>query len=196
MKYTGLIAALIAGLLPGLAQAGTRDDVVQGIVRCGAIADDRQWLDCIYGAAQPMRAQLGLSPAPAAQQKLVPAQGYGTLPGYGGTPMPVPRATASAPPPTEYVRPTSRGMFDGLLGEANVPTIVSRIASYEFDRNGIFTVTLVNGQIWRQLPDETHLAHWNKPATTYTVSISPGAFGSFNLIVKDQSSVYKVNRVK
>ncbi len=54
------------------AMAGPRDDVLYGISRCGGISDDRTWLDCVYGAAQPMRAQLGLAPAPASQQKLVP----------------------------------------------------------------------------------------------------------------------------
>ncbi len=41
--------------------------------------DDRQWLDCYYGAAQPMRSQLGLSPRAtgAAQASGSPAQDRG-----------------------------------------------------------------------------------------------------------------------
>src|ERR1700744_1647390 len=67
---------LLALTLPAL--AGPRDDVLYGISRCGGIADDRTWLDCVYGAAQPMRAQLGLPPAPVSQQKLVPPAFPGT----------------------------------------------------------------------------------------------------------------------
>jgi hypothetical protein len=37
---------------------------------CAAIGDSRQWLDCYYGAAQPVRAELGMAPAPAAQVRL------------------------------------------------------------------------------------------------------------------------------
>src|ERR1700761_6018227 len=66
----GLAAVLSALTLPAL--AAPRDDVLFGISRCGGIADDRTWLDCVYGAAQPMRAKLGLPPAPASQQALVP----------------------------------------------------------------------------------------------------------------------------
>ena len=62
----GLAALTLAG--PGSAARRC----AFGISRCGGIADDRTWLDCVYGAAQPMRAQLGLPPAPASQQELVP----------------------------------------------------------------------------------------------------------------------------
>ena len=85
--------------MPALAAA--RDDVLYGISRCGGIADDRTWLDCVYGAAQPMRAQLGLQPAPASQQKLVPpavpgraarrpAQAFGAAASGGAAPPRVP----------------------------------------------------------------------------------------------------------
>src|ERR1700749_2359927 len=61
---------LVSLALP--AMAAPRDDVLFGISRCGGIADHRTWLDCVYGAAQPMRSKLGLPPAPASQQALVP----------------------------------------------------------------------------------------------------------------------------
>jgi len=33
-------------------------------LQCKDVADERQWLNCYYAAAAPVRAQLGLSPAP------------------------------------------------------------------------------------------------------------------------------------
>src|SRR5258706_9632722 len=45
------------------AQARPRDDALAGAFRCASVADSRQWLDCYYGAAQPVRAAFGLSPA-------------------------------------------------------------------------------------------------------------------------------------
>jgi hypothetical protein len=213
--------ATLMVLLPAAAMAGPRDDVVQGIVRCGTISDDRQWLDCIYGAAQPMRAQLGLSPAPAAQQRLVPAQGYGTLPGYGGTPAPVaaaplPPRSAYAPmpgvpvpaapvrsvsatpaqPPEYFAKREPRDFFDRMLGTKNIPTVVTRMTSYSFDKQGLFTISLSNGQVWRQMPDSGTPARFNKSAEKYTVSVKPGAFGSYNLVVDDEPRIYKVKQVK
>ena len=195
--------ALLALLPPAAALAGPRDDVVQGIVRCSALADDRQWLDCVYGAAQPMRAQLGLPPAPAVQQRLVPAQGYGTLPGYGVTPPPVPQATiapgarpaaqpAYQPPPQKQ----DKGFFASILGEKNVPDITARMTSYSFDRSGAFTVTLANGQTWVQVSGEENHAQWVRQASRYIVTISSGAFGTFNMTVMSEPGVFKVKRVK
>lgn len=55
-----------------LAQTGVRNEVKAESLRCDSIADERTWLECYYGAAQPARADLGLPPAPVSQQSLVP----------------------------------------------------------------------------------------------------------------------------
>src|ERR1700761_6319687 len=71
---------LLLAALP--ATARPRDDALAGAFRCAVIGDARQWLDCYYGAAQPVRAGLGLAPATAAQVKLAlapPAGGAPTL---------------------------------------------------------------------------------------------------------------------
>ena len=167
---------------------------------CAAVGDSHQWLDCYYGAAQPMRAQLGLSPAPQARIAAQPA-------------APVPAArVAAAPPP----RKKSGGWFSGMFGDdddaqvpesqfgkpapdkeglsAKVDHVVSRMADYKFDHYGIFTVTLANGQVWHQLSGDTDYAHWRKPANTYIASISRGWFGSYNFEVRNNPGLYKVQR--
>jgi hypothetical protein len=73
-----LVPACAALAVP--AQARPRDDALSGAFRCAAIADSRQWLDCYYGAAQPVRAALGLSPALAGQLKLAAAPAGGGAP--------------------------------------------------------------------------------------------------------------------
>src|SRR5258707_8372594 len=60
------------------ASARARDDAMAGAYRCAGIASTRIWLDCYYGAAQPVRAALGLVPAPADQV------GLGLSPPAGG----------------------------------------------------------------------------------------------------------------
>jgi hypothetical protein len=50
-----------------------RDQVMAGAAECYVVAADRAWLDCYYGAAQPLRALLGITPAPQKlPQTLVP----------------------------------------------------------------------------------------------------------------------------
>ena len=69
----GLLVVAIAAMSASSVQARSRDDVMAGAYRCGAVADDRQWLDCFYGVAQPVRAQLGLPAVPEAQMRLAAA---------------------------------------------------------------------------------------------------------------------------
>src|ERR1700761_7909851 len=81
-------------LAPSVASAEpTRDDVMSGAERCAGIADNRVWLDCFYGSAQPMRSALGLPPAPFAQTKLVPPAGAS----YGGAPGAAPMLERKKP---------------------------------------------------------------------------------------------------
>jgi hypothetical protein len=197
MRFAAL--ALIAAVLaPVTAFADTRDDVTAGIYRCGRIADDRQWLECLYGAAQPMRQKLGLPPAPDSQQILSRLPGLATTPAPGPAPRPVApppaAALASAVPP-----PASPATGFGLPRDSAAPARESgRIADFKFDRFGIFTVTLTNGQVWQQNSSDETKARWRaSPAQqAYNVVISEGILGSYNFKVINMPGTYKVRRVK
>ncbi|HET7085960.1 MAG TPA: hypothetical protein VFI23_14380 [Rhizomicrobium sp.] len=188
----GVICAALSATLP--ARADTRDEVVSGIERCAVIHDNRLWLDCVYGAVQPMRAQLGLQPVPEFQQRLVPPPQMGTAvapaaPAYS-PPAPAPARTASRPAPRRKV-----GFWGNLLGLAP-PVTVSRMASYSYEPNGAFLVTLANGQRWRQTDEEGGTVVWTKTPASYEVTVSEGAFGSYNLRTSDNPRNYKVQPVK
>ena len=137
------------------------------VLRCNSVSQDRQWLDCYYAAAQPVRAALGLSPAPQAHPQL-------------------PAETATKPS-------ANPGAARGAV-PVGIP-FSSRMASYSFNSYGLFTVELANGQTWRQLSGDTSAAHWTKPAPNYTVRISRGALRSFNLKVAGNATEYKVERI-
>lgn len=163
--------------------ADPRNDALAGISRCASIADDRVFLDCVYGAAQPLRAALGLPPAPASQTSLVPPATSGT-------------ATISRPATARAAPPRSGGFFGDLLGSGKAVAPAQRMASYAFDSHGIFSVTLSNGEVWRQVEGDSNFAHWRGPASNYVVILRSGAFGSSNLQVQGQSATFKVERVR
>lgn len=133
--------------------------------RCDAIANDRDWLDCYYGAAQPMRARLGLSPAPARQQGLVPE----------------PRAAS--------------GGFASWLGGGAPEHVRPRMVSYSYDSSGSFTVSLAGGETWRQMFGDPHIVRWKEPAAAHLVTIAPAALGSYDMRVEGDKRVYKVRRL-
>jgi hypothetical protein len=99
-----------------------------------------------------------------------------------------------------YLRPWtnewSRTQCPTPWHKTNFDHITARMTAYDFGRFKIFTVSLSNGQIWRQLSGDITYAHWDKLPASYMVTISRGAFGSFNLQVKGLPSVFKVARLK
>jgi hypothetical protein len=178
------------------AWADPRSDVLAGIQRCGVIHDDRVWLDCVYGANQPMRAQLGLSPAPEFQQRLVPAPG--TVAPTALAPLQSgPQQMASASPPVQSMPRANEkaGFWSRMLG-TDPPLAVARMTSYRYDQSGAFIVALANGQEWRQTDVLGGKAAWLKKPSAYTVTITKGTFGSYGLRTDDSPRTYKVERVK
>ena len=218
------VVAMLSFAIPA-AQARPRDDVMSGAFRCASIADARTWLECYYGAAQPLRAALSMPPVPSAQARL------------------------AAQPPAGPVAPSDTALRDQVMGEAfrcntltaerqwlecyyaaansartrlglsvsagaavkpgtplpqpsasspKAPALenASRMRSYSFDRYGIFTVTLENGEVWRQISGDSSFARWKEPAQRYAVRITRGVLGSYNLQVRNSPGLFKVRPVR
>ena len=175
VSWLFLWSGIFSLILVAAAEAAPRDDMLAGISRCGAFADERTFLDCVYGAAQPVRAELGLPPALQAQIRLVPS------------------ATLVAQPNTHRA-PSQRDWFTSSLFGSGEVEAQSPMASYSFDNDGYFTVILRNGEIWRQL--EGRYAAWRAPASSYIVTVRSGALNSSNLEVEGQTGLFKVRRIR
>lgn len=217
-----ILAALLLAASFSAALARPRDDVMAGAYRCAAIANSRQWLDCYYGVAQPVRAALALPPVPAQQAALA------TQPPAGGAPQDAElRDAVLAEASRCYTLAGDREWLNcyyaaaqpmraslglasttppppaGTFGLPPKPVVTretagvrSAMADYKFDQFGKFTVRLADGQVWRQLASDTMLAHWMKPAGEYVVDVRKGAFNSFNLTVEHVGGSYKVQRLQ
>jgi hypothetical protein len=175
-----MIASSLFMLAALPAIAGPREDTLAGISRCAALPDDRTFLECIYGAAQPLRARLGLPPAPDAQLRLVPP--------------PASRQTPSSRaelPPAARQDGNGGGILGGLFGRDAL-----HMLSYSFDPRGLFIVTLSNGEVWRQDPNDTNFAHWSGKAANYPVTLTAGEFGKSRLDVRGEPGPYRVERVR
>jgi len=180
MRPVFVISGLMAlAALPALAEP-TRDEVMAGAERCDGIADNRVWLDCFYGSAQPMRSMLNLPPADPAQVRLVPPRGA------------EPRRVASARPQPER----SVGFWADVIGSTKPEASNMAMTKYDFDRSGAVTVTLADGQMWRQLESDLVRARWNKPAGTYRVTVASGLGDTFDLKVNgEKGTIYRMRRV-
>ena len=178
-----------------------RNEVMTNASNCYSIADDRRWLDCYYGATQPMRTRLGLPPMPQAsvsQQALVststlnvPISPTAPIEGHDGLSNKLDSVATAELTVQQFGPVSSRPSIAHKIDH-----IVSRMVSYSFDQYGIFTVTLADVQTWKQVSGDTDYAHWKKPATSYVVNISRGFMTSYNLRVQGIPGVYKVQRIK
>ena len=185
-----LLATVILALSPQFAFADTRDDVMAGMQRCRAFPDDRTWLECTYGAQQPMRAKLGLQPAPDYQQRLVPPATSAVI-----APPPAPAAIAppvvsATPRPAAAPVPNRRASFMQVLTGSAPPVATSAIASVAYDANDAFLVTLQNGQTWHQL--NAGMAPKVRFKSGTKVIIRPAALGTYNMSADGRS--YKVEQ--
>lgn len=191
MRPVLLAAVLLAAGASG-ALADPRQDMLAAISRCASIADDRNFLNCVYGAAQPLRAELGLPPAPAFQTQLVP-------PAPGQRPaMPAPRSSAMAAAPAPALQNSAsqnnNGVFGNLFSGGNEETL--QMASYSFNPRGLFTVTLSDGQVWRQSASDSEYASWSGSASKYYATVRAMGTGGYSLSVRGDDGVYRVERVR
>lgn len=220
----GAALATLGVLFAASAQARPRDDAMSAAFRCAVIGDARQWLDCYYGAAQPVRAALGMPPAPAAQLKLTSAPPAGAVSprdsqmrndilstsvrcnNFSGDREWLNCFYAAAQPGRAALGlPTDAAAKNALPPQpgSNPPArkidstgYTARMTSYAFNQHGIFAVTLDNGEVWQQLSGDGSYAHWKLPASRYVVRITRGFMGSTNLEVKGSPGLFKVRRLQ
>ncbi len=173
-----IYAAAGCALLSQPVLADTRDDVMAAMQRCRAIQDDRAWLDCTYGAEQPMRAKLGLTPAPEYQQRLVPRA------------LPAPAVDAGVQAAQPPAPPRGQGSILQILTGSAPPVAVSILESIRYDSQGAFVITLQNGQVWRQIDADGA----RKPLVKIgaKVTVRPGALGTYNMEIEKSPHMYKV----
>jgi hypothetical protein len=121
-------------------------------------------------------------PAPGARAVMLPPAPPVSVP------APVaPSKLASAPQKTD-------GLFGGLFDNGSEETL--RMASYNFNPRGLFTVTLSNGQIWRQRANDTAFATWGAKPADYYATVRAQTTGGYSLSVRGDDGLYQVEPVR
>ena len=100
-------------------------------------------------------------------------------------------------PPVKREATTPASQFGLTSKTLRGPDAISaRMASYEFNKNHLFTVTLDNGQVWQQIEGDDLLANWSRSPRNYSVVITRGLFGSYNFRVLKNGGLFRVRRVR
>jgi hypothetical protein len=170
-KKLGVLVAFAAlATLPASAQPALQLQ----LSHCLAIAGVLQRLACYDGVARgvSVAAQPRTAPAAPAPSTYSPRSIPAPAPGFGGERLPQSEASR----------------------RAALDRIESQLAGFDINARGKFTVTLVNGQVWKQLDGDDAVARPRKSARS--VIIERALFSSYALTFNDSSQRYKVARVQ
>lgn len=169
-------------------------------------------LGAVPASAQPLQQQLSRCLAiPGVLQRLncydSVAKGAGIPPQASAAPMPAPapvyRAPVTASAAPVYVPPPPAQPSIGL-GSERLPTtaaaaprrenaITAGITSIVYDGTGRFTMTLDNGQVWRQLNGDQNYLHGTR---FHTAHVTRGALNSYDVTVDALHASYRVTRIQ
>ncbi len=200
MKFVRFVALAAIVMAPVAAGAGPREDLIEGMAKCAAVADNAARLAC-YDALNPTLKAAQSTPVPPPPPAAAPPADnrawydpgriFGTSPSQQVRPeqFGAEALTAPTPPPPKPGEPAPPSP------PAPIDSITAVVTDYSFNPFGKFVVFLDNGQIWQQLQGESDLAKFPKH-DKITVVISRGGLGSYDLTINDQSKFFKVRRIK
>ena len=206
MKSIGF-AALFALLAVADANADPRDDALSAMLRCSGIADRAQRLACYDSASARAPGALNTAPSPApVMASAVPPPAPAIAPrkkrsnGFmdrlfgGGGPKRAPQITV-AQFGSESIANGGQHAYPIAMDGDRIDQISARVVSYQFNQ-GYVIVGLDNGQVWQQTADGNPVGRLSRPALAYSVVISRGSAGSYDMKLSDVARTVPVRRIQ
>ncbi|HEY0300280.1 MAG TPA: hypothetical protein VGC36_03040 [Rhizomicrobium sp.] len=159
------------------AQAAPEASLASAILDCAAQQGEAAQLACYNRIAAQLKAA---PPAPSAP--------------IVATPPPQIAAQAPPPPPTAAGTESAFGL-PAAEASGRLDRITAKVANVSYNFFRVFTVTLDNGQVWRQIEGDGEVARF-KNDHTETVTISRGFLNGFNLAIEGGRGKFPVKRIK
>jgi hypothetical protein len=206
LRIAAVTSLGLLALASGAALAGPRDDVLEAMGKCAAIADDKVRLGCYDAVAPRLRDALNAPPAtldhPPTKEEQQSWFGFdlgdlfGAAPAQQTTPQKFGADQIPAPPPPPAAASGTEAASAPPEAPQQLDSITAGVTDYSFTPFKKFIVFLDNGQVWRQLQGDAGIARFSRDPKDNTVTIERGLFGSYNLKIDDSHAVFKVTRVK
>jgi hypothetical protein len=190
--YFTLSLSLLAIFPFGAASAGPRDDVLEALGHCAAVAEGQSRLACYDRLAPRLKQAIATPPSSLDHEPTKTEQeswfGFDIGSLFGGG--------SSAPTSPDQFGRERTAESQAIRGREEIDSISGKVTEVAYTAFGQFIVFLDNGQVWRQLQGDSERAHFRSDTKANTVTISRGALGSYNLILNDSGKIFKVTRVK
>jgi hypothetical protein len=202
MKYTGFIGLTLL-LTATAAEADPRDEALSAMLRCSGTSDKAQRLACYDSAVVRVPGALNAPSAPianagpAAEAPAVTGKHrsggfFSKVFGLDG-PRRSPQTTAAQFGSESIGNGGTTAYPDAIDGD-RIDEITARLVGYELN-GGYMTVTLDNGQMWRQVSGEP-VGHLQRAAASYEVIIGRGGAGAYSMKLSHFGRTLAVRRLR
>jgi len=195
LRSFALAAVLFA--LPA-AQAASGDAMTEALKACRAVSGNTARLACFDRLTAGLDAQAPVaatSPAAVASRAAATPEQQTSV--YDPGSLSGKDAAKPARPmvgnPADFGGENLAAVAD--KGPVPLDRITAPVAMVSFNAIGHFTVTLENGQVWRQLDADTRVARFNKDKKE-TVTIKRGFMDAYSLSIDGRWGNYMVKRIK
>jgi hypothetical protein len=197
MKNLGFIGLTL--LLAGTAaQADPRDEALSAVLRCSGMSDKAQRLVCYDSAVVRVPGALNAPVAPPPVASAAPpvrrersggfiASLFGSTPGRGPQ-------TTPAQFGIESIADGGKLMELGPIDGDALDQISARLVNYDVT-GGFMSVTLDNGQVWRQVSGEP-VGHLGQATSSYMVTIARGSAGTYIMKLSHFARALPVRRLR
>jgi hypothetical protein len=209
MRIAGIYAAVFAAAWGAAfpAFADPRDDALAAMLRCSSLTDRGARLGC-YDAtvsrapgamnsvpgARPVASAVPPPAAPVVPRRARSSGFMDKLFGPGGPNRAV--QTSVAQFGSESIANGGARAYPIPMDGDTIDQISARLIAYAFE-NGFVTVTLDNGQVWRQTPGSDPVGHLSRPALAYAAVIERGSVnGSYTMKLSGLARPIAVRRTR
>lgn len=184
------VRALLAGA--ALFAANAAAETADPIAYCASTAENtEQHISCLETAIRQLRADSGAAAdAPIAVKGATPPAGANTIAAE--------EAVADAAEPELGAEQVARRVEKPAdkKEKQRKQKIIAAVASFEYGRNGLLTLTLDNGQVWRQTDAGGGRTPFLSKKRTYTAEVKKGAVSGYRLIIRELQRSLQVERLK
>lgn len=197
---SGLIFAALIAAASGAANADPRDNALAAMQRCSTLSDRDKRLGCFDTtiARAPVTAPVDAASTPPVMASAPPPR-----PRTGGFLAAIFGDGLSRDPQTTVAEFGSESIANGgqhaspiTIHGDTINQIRARLVAAGF-ASGYITVTLDNGQVWRQTADADSIGRLSKPASAYTAVIGRGNFdGSYAMRLSGIARLIAVRRIR
>lgn len=188
-----LLVSAVALFIATPVHAMTRDELLNAMNKCMAVADNSERLAC-YDALKPqVREALAQTPEQAAKEESSSWFGLDNL--FGGKPAPQvePKQFGSDQLPAAAQAKVNPPQITTIR---ELDSITATLTDYALTATGRFIVFLDNGQVWQQSESDTDTIHFRHDPKDNKVTISRGLMGTYDLKLNTANHIYKVRRQK